>query len=324
MLVALTRAGSRVIIVVLTLLVAWAPAAARGPDAALSTIRRLAASPTVVEARLFTNVLQAEGLTEKSRERFVEFADATPGTWQTDPVTGEVRDAARLFIITRDGLGSVRLDSVATDVFVGLGERWRRTLIWTADERIELDSQTSKVAKRNLLEATDAKGFADQVDRGILPWDVSRSFDGGYFGCVEIATRILGQASDREATLAGGTGRISSESTGVFIEYDTSDFSVKTVRFPLPERAGFVTHRFMGRLAENSGVAHPGHWLIFRDDLGEATRVQTVAFLSVRPAGPEELEGAFDWKNLSELVMDKATGSVYRHDGAEDAEATGL
>lgn len=288
----------------------------------LDELRAATAAPTVVRGRLLTRILSMQELDAVRRERLLTFLAGHRDCRKDDPETGESTDALRRCTIARDGHGSSRIDWTYEHVYVNSGDPRVESVVWTPAERIHRIAQSSAESEVSLIEPCDASCYRDQIARGILPWDISRTRDGGYFGCVEVATRLLSEAGDTTIEVSDGFRVIRSSDLGIRLEYDADEQIVTSIRFRQPGSLGTLAHRFGGRVADPRGLAHPEWWIVTLEDTERPTKPWTVVFESVVGTGFESVSDRFGRSSMGSLFVDASSGVVTGADGSVDDSAT--
>lgn len=311
-------------LLVLVLLCANAGLARTTSANPLQSLERMVPSePVVVTGRYLTRILVAEGLTADLRQRILEYMQSDPSTWVLDPVTQERVDALRRVRFTRHE-HLLQYESVVVYVFTNDGQPRRQTIIWTEVNRFEQIVQNNPVVERQTIQRATLDEFTDQIRRGIQPWDIGRSHDGGYFECISIALRLLSQASDIATDTTGGVHSLGSEAAQIRISFDPQTLAVSEVWLPNPGQQGKTIHKFGGRLTSSSIGHHPAYWIIERINGSERVPVQTIVFDSARRASNAEIQNSFRWDMIGNLVKDKVSGVVYNKDGSVDQAATDI
>lgn len=306
----------------LTLLCVHSALANPDPVSLLQSLEQVVPTePVVVSGRQLTRTLIAEGLTAELRSRLLEFMESEPSTWVLDPVTKERVDALRRVRFTRHG-HLLQYDSVVMYVFTNDGQPRKHTIIWTDANRFEQIVQNNPVIDRQTIQPSTLDVFTDQIGRGIQPWDLRRSHDGGYFECVSIALSLLSQASDIAIDTTGMVQSLGSETAQIRLYFDPNTLAVSEVWLPNPGQQGKTIHIFGGRLTSSSIGHHPEYWLIERVNGSERSTIQTIIFDSARKASNSEIQNSFRWDLIGDRVRDKVSGVVYKKDGSVDQAAT--
>lgn len=291
-------------------------------------------SPSTVHAREMTGYLEAASA-DRLRERITEFVSSNPDRYSfVDPQTEARVDSLKHIQFSRSGRGSLRADTFFVHVFTSSGEPRRKVVIWTDSERLVMTSQVSEFVDRNNIARSKASEYSSQLDSGIMPWDLARVDDGGYFECVSIATSLLEQAADAVVTdLPEGAIRVESKTLGVMIEILSQD-RVSLAVFQMPGRKQVSINKFYWDrdFSASPSVPHPSYWISYRTDyVGKLTELsvlpsqqrRTIRFDKVEVStSPDELTVSFDWRDLSDRLRDKRSRTVYDHNNDVDVLAT--